>query len=240
LEIGAAFLLICGVGRCVMDIKPIETVYNGYRFRSRLEARWAVFFDELGIKYEYEPEGFEKEGYRYLPDFYLTETKTWVEVKGTWKNQSLYDFAAFLDFGCPLPGFDDSEDKDRALQCPGVLLLGGIPNISWGLVLHPLITHHKGLVREYVEFTGNESVFVIRKETDDSLAIIRAFTGEKVKRTYAQAHAENEKDLHVFFDPSPYAFETKLAVDKTINAYQAARQARFEHGQVGSPKRWAI
>ena len=28
-------------------IKAIETVYNGYRFRSRLEARWAVFFDAL-------------------------------------------------------------------------------------------------------------------------------------------------------------------------------------------------
>ena len=33
-------------------IKPIETVYNGYRFRSRLEARWAVFFDALGITYK--------------------------------------------------------------------------------------------------------------------------------------------------------------------------------------------
>lgn len=43
-------------------IKPIETIYNGYRFRSRLEARWAVFLDSLGVKYEYEPEGFE------LPD----------------------------------------------------------------------------------------------------------------------------------------------------------------------------
>ena len=40
-------------------IKPIETVYNGYRFRSRLEARWAVFFDQLGIKNEYEKEGFD-------------------------------------------------------------------------------------------------------------------------------------------------------------------------------------
>ena len=35
-------------------IKPIETVYNGYRFRSRLEARWAVFFDALGITYKIE------------------------------------------------------------------------------------------------------------------------------------------------------------------------------------------
>lgn len=51
-------------------IKAIETVYNGYRFRSRLEARWAVFFDALGVKYEYEPEGFElPSGQWYLPDF---------------------------------------------------------------------------------------------------------------------------------------------------------------------------
>jgi len=64
-----------------MDIKPIETVYNGYRFRSRLEARWAVFFDAMGIKYEYEPEGFEVDGEKYLPDFYLPEIETYVEIK---------------------------------------------------------------------------------------------------------------------------------------------------------------
>lgn len=40
-------------------IKAIETVNNGYKFRSRLEARWAVFFDTLEIEYQYEPEGFE-------------------------------------------------------------------------------------------------------------------------------------------------------------------------------------
>lgn len=40
-------------------IKAKETRYNGYRFRSRLEARWAVFFDTLGIKYEYEKEGYD-------------------------------------------------------------------------------------------------------------------------------------------------------------------------------------
>ena len=36
-------------------IKAVQTEYNGYKFRSRLEARWAVFFDTLGIEYEYEP-----------------------------------------------------------------------------------------------------------------------------------------------------------------------------------------
>lgn len=65
-----------------MTIKAIETTYNGYKFRSRLEARWAVFFDALGIKYEYEPEGFEFEGgKRYLPDFFIREWDCWVEIK---------------------------------------------------------------------------------------------------------------------------------------------------------------
>lgn len=64
------------------EIKAIETVYNGYKFRSRLEARWAVFFDAAGIEYEYEPEGFELEdGTKYLPDFYLPEYDWYVEIK---------------------------------------------------------------------------------------------------------------------------------------------------------------
>ena len=50
-------------------MKAIETVYKGYRFRSRLEARWAVFFDALGLRWEYEPEGFETAAGWYLPDF---------------------------------------------------------------------------------------------------------------------------------------------------------------------------
>jgi len=63
-------------------IKAIETEYNGYRFRSRLEARWAVFFDVLGIKYEYESEGYELGDLgRYLPDFWLPDAKWHVEIK---------------------------------------------------------------------------------------------------------------------------------------------------------------
>ncbi len=74
-----------------MVLKAIDTHYNGYLFRSRLEARWAVLFDELDIKYEYEFEGFDlgDEGW-YLPDFWLPEitgmTSTlgyWVEIKPT-------------------------------------------------------------------------------------------------------------------------------------------------------------
>jgi len=69
-------------------IKPIETHYGGYRFRSRLEARWAVFFDSLDppIEWEYEPEGYEIPTslgtQRYLPDFWLDSVGQWGEVKG--------------------------------------------------------------------------------------------------------------------------------------------------------------
>jgi hypothetical protein len=66
-------------------MRPIETRYKGYRFRSRLEARWAVFFDALGLTYEYEPEGFVlSNGVWYLPDFRVTSPRgqvTWYEVK---------------------------------------------------------------------------------------------------------------------------------------------------------------
>jgi hypothetical protein len=69
------------------EFKAIETTYNGYRFRSRLEARYAVLLDYVGIQYEYEREGFEVDGIRYLPDFWLPVWKTWLEVKGTKPNE---------------------------------------------------------------------------------------------------------------------------------------------------------
>nr|DAT64577.1 MAG TPA: Protein of unknown function (DUF1064) [Caudoviricetes sp.] len=72
-------------------VKPIETQYHGYRFRSRLEARWAVFFDVMGIKYEYEKEGFELSSGRYLPDFWLPEWEVWFEVKPSFpETEELY------------------------------------------------------------------------------------------------------------------------------------------------------
>jgi hypothetical protein len=79
-------------------MKAIETIYAGHRFRSRLEARWAVVFDTLGIRWEYEPEGFETSAGRYLPDFRFEDVsvrhcpdsaahdgslpRVWAEVKG--------------------------------------------------------------------------------------------------------------------------------------------------------------
>jgi len=66
-------------------MKSIDTFYNGNYYRSRLEARWAVFFENLGIKYQYEPEGFKNEkGECYLPDFYLPDTYLRSKLKGVY------------------------------------------------------------------------------------------------------------------------------------------------------------
>lgn len=66
-----------------MLLKPLQTIYDGYRFRSRLEARWAVFFKNAGIPYEYEKQGYDLgDDIYYLPDFWLPMVGYWVEIKG--------------------------------------------------------------------------------------------------------------------------------------------------------------
>lgn len=62
-------------------LQAIQTRFDGHLFRSRLEARWAVFFKMLGIPYEYEREGYDLDGLYYLPDFWLPEQQYWVEIK---------------------------------------------------------------------------------------------------------------------------------------------------------------
>lgn len=62
-------------------LNPIPTRWCGYFFRSRLEARWAVFFSHLEIEFWYEPEGYDLDGVRYLPDFFLPLVRLYAEVK---------------------------------------------------------------------------------------------------------------------------------------------------------------
>ena len=111
-----------------MDIRPIETIYKGYRFRSRLEARWAVFFDTAGIEYQYEPEGYVlPDGSMYLPDFYLPNVGgrahnmdkkgLYVEVKGELTETDFNKIRLFC-------GADDSGQPLRS-----VLIVGQVPNV---------------------------------------------------------------------------------------------------------------
>lgn len=100
-----------------MKIKAIGTYYKNCHFRSRLEARWAIFFDTVGIKWEYEAEGFDlgSAGF-YLPDFWLPDMRLWVEVKGNiFRVEESLKAKALASLG--EPGFDK-----------GILKIVGLPD----------------------------------------------------------------------------------------------------------------
>jgi len=56
-----------------IEAKP--TVYRNVRFKSRLEARWAICFDILGWDWKYEPVEYTDKirGWKYTPDFELVQ-----------------------------------------------------------------------------------------------------------------------------------------------------------------------
>lgn len=65
------------------DVEAIATEFDGVRYRSRTEARWAVFFQTLDIAVEYERERINlSDGSSYLPDFWIPDFKAYFEVKG--------------------------------------------------------------------------------------------------------------------------------------------------------------
>lgn len=63
-------------------MRVLPSVYRGVLYRSRVEARWAIFLHELGVGAQYEPEGFDLDGEWYLPDFCVTAWNIYVGVKG--------------------------------------------------------------------------------------------------------------------------------------------------------------
>lgn len=66
-----------------MPIAAKPTRYGRYTFRSQLEARWAFFFEELGIRYLYEPKLYHlQDDLFYKPDFWLIDHRCFVEIKG--------------------------------------------------------------------------------------------------------------------------------------------------------------
>lgn len=65
-------------------IQVLPTEYRGVRFRSRLEARWAVYFDMIGVPWQYEPEGYQLRNGNYCPDFWCPKPcNFFIEVKPT-------------------------------------------------------------------------------------------------------------------------------------------------------------
>lgn len=115
-------------------IQAIETKYKGYNFRSRLEARWAVFFDALGIKWEYEKEGYDLGRYGwYLPDFYLSDWKVWIEVKPTLPTDNEFlKFTAFVE----AQNEDERRISESFILCgsPGLPKFNVSSNGGWELI----------------------------------------------------------------------------------------------------------
>lgn len=201
------------------EIKPIETLYNGYRFRSRLEARWAVFFDTLGIRYLYEYEGYVgANGVGYLPDFFFPDYNIYVEVKGT-------DEALRNDFGKIISAIE----HDATPVSNGLVILGNIPlvdqNIPGNLPMFQLVKCKDGEVQLYhATFwcEHDKPMFLT-----DIYMIKRYVLGMRIFK-----ELENGKlpYFHVDFlrvgDLACY----RAVEEKLIRAYTSARQARFEFG----------
>lgn len=63
--------------------------------RSSWELAVAHELDMKGIDWVYEPEGFSLDGTTYWPDFYLPDTKRYIEVKGYERDRSMKKAASF-------------------------------------------------------------------------------------------------------------------------------------------------
>lgn len=66
-----------------MRANVVDTIFDGHKFRSRLEARWAVFFKALGVKYEYEKETYSVPAGAFLPTFWLSVEDCFVQIGST-------------------------------------------------------------------------------------------------------------------------------------------------------------
>lgn len=214
-----------------MTIKAIETQYKGYRFRSRLEARWAVAFDAMGLKWEYEPEGFETElqgqKFQYLPDFKIYKTLRsnecyWAEVKGS-NEQLRAEFEknkVMHDFGGILPDYYQSYDTGKT----GLILLGPIPEFGdSGSILFPMLQHNKGISKVWCVF-NHYSTGTVTKASSGSIAERLALVGE--------VH-NLECDIN-YWDLSPSWLPLTVRDTSVNRALVAARSARFEHGESGA------
>lgn len=194
-------------------MKAIETEYKGYRFRSRLEARWAVFFDACGVKWEYEPEGFDLgDGIYYLPDFLLhdvlychgiaenrTLDKLWVEVKGDITEKDVEKISKFANV-CYNGGYGGKVDNS-------IIVLSKIPE-------------------------GNNTCDLLDSVIGNSFDFsFGAIDGDWYG---AFPCINNEGHFKLAGETSSYRFDVDEKA--TVKAYKLARQARFEHGQTYSLK----
>lgn len=193
-----------------MNLKAIETVYNGYRFRSRLEARWAVFLDTLKIPYEYEKEGYELPSGWYLPDFWLPSLNLWMEVKPT-------DPSDLEQRKC--------HELTKASGHSMILMYGEIPyphpdSHMWGGEI-PYSDFPYGSGQMFCPEGGDNPYWFCDCHKCGEVGI--EFDGRGARIDCGCSHQECGNGDKCYSAHSP----------QMMRAYAAARQARFEHGESG-------
>lgn len=195
-------------------MKAIQTRYKGYHFRSRLEARFAVMFDALGLKWQYEPEGYDlgNAGW-YLPDFYLPDLDAWVEVKAKQLNEDEREkaFALSSFTGKPVIELCEIPDPDCVAKT-GCMFA----NFYYGVDCEKLV--EVPTMPMLLDFYMEQNEL---KEGDlkDALKWDVAYYQSK----YGQHHP------HHFESGIIYKGELFNLGSKLYNATIKARSARFEH-----------
>lgn len=212
-----------------MTIKAIETEYDGHIFRSRLEARWAVFFNAMAIRYEYEPEGYEGlEGVKYLPDFRLPDLGVYAEVKGSDEKleEDWNKLLAVIDF-------------DATPISNGLLILGQIPNpenIGWGSVpVFNYLTCRKGVDCDYAMFTDHR-IWVGTKRSPLVVGrneILKSIFDLGLEWDCGDFYGQTSIPRSVTTDSIIVSRKTLRSYQFTTlkEAYSRARKARFEYGE---------
>ena len=71
--------------------------YKGIWFKSSWEKIFAKFLDKQKLTWEYEPERFEFRDINmtYLPDFWVNEMNSFIEIKGYWSTDDYYKIDSF-------------------------------------------------------------------------------------------------------------------------------------------------
>lgn len=205
-----------------MQAKAIETVYRGYRFRSRLEARWAVFFDALSVPFEYEKEGFvlDDDTY-YLPDFWLPTLKMWFEVKGelTLAEQVLpEDSGLFL------------RQHEKLYSCPELDLMRRFRSSQpW-----PVALSAGQPVDHRIWFFGWDMSYSSAGEYEDRNAVWCYSNGQVTLKVNITSHDREIYSDCLYGDVLKHFTDARdhgYVLGPVDNALRLARQARFEHGE---------
>ncbi len=203
-------------------VTAIETRYGGCRFRSRLEARWAVFFTRLGLDWEYEEQGYQvgRNKQRYLPDFLLPDLGLYIEIKPL--NAFLVDpegvrrWEAFAEAVAENWGHERSVPvKHPGVRAEVAMVCGPIPDpdkvMPWGPTPRPSWAYERGMS---VLGEGEWAWCACRSG--------RHFDIQHLGRGNRVACGCTEGDVGHTADDS-----------RILNAYGAARSSRFEEGSNG-------